>query len=192
MTQDTLKPILIVLTQGYADWETPLIAAAGASFYGVSVRHATPGGGDVTSMAGLRVTGLPDISLTGDEVLVLCGGDIWTGPQAPDLSSLLQAAQNRGQTVAGICAATLALGRAGLLDDVDHTSNGADFVDHFLPGYAGRGRYCDQPAAVSDGGVITAAGTAPVSFARHVLAASGVGADNLAQMQAMLGAELTS
>lgn len=192
MSQAALKPVLIVLPQGYADWETPLISAAGAAFYGLEVRHATPGGGNVTSMAGLQVTGLDDVTPNGDEVVVLCGGDIWTGPQAPDLSALLIQAHGRGQTVAGICAATLALGRAGLLDHVDHTSNGPDFIDNFLPGYAGRGRYCDQPSAMSDGGVITAAGTAPISFARHVLAAAGVAADDLAQMQAMLGAEMTT
>lgn len=184
------RPVLIVLPDGYADWETPLISAAAGSFFGLSVRHATPGGGDITSMAGLCVTGLPDVVPAEDEVIVICGGDRWLAPDAPDLSAILRAAHARGQTVAGICAGTVVLGRAGLLEAVAHTSNGRDFLDHYLPGLPGRERYQDGPAAVSDGGVVTAAGTAPVSFAQAVLTAAGVPEAQTAEMRALFAAEL--
>ncbi len=189
MDEATTQPVLIVLLDGFADWETPMISAVGSDFYGISVRHATPGGGEATSMGGLRVTGLPDIAVQGDEVIVLCGGDGWTRPDAPDLSAMLQAAHGRGQTVAGICAGTLALGRAGLLAGRAHTSNSLDFLRQSLPGYAGAAGYRDQPQAVADGGIITAPGTAPVSFAAAVLAAAGVDGQQLAQFRAMAGAE---
>ncbi len=186
---DALKPVLIVLIDGFADWETPLISAIGRDFYGLAVRHATPGGGDVTSIGGLRVCGLPDVAVQGDEVVVLCGSEGWTTPEAPDLSDLLRAAHGRGQAVAGICAGTLALGRAGLLDGRAHTSNSLDFLRHFLPDYTAAADYRDQPQAVADGGVISAPGTAPVTFAAEVLRAAGLGEDKLAQFLRMAGAE---
>lgn len=189
MTDAKLKPVLIVLLDGFADWETPLIAALGRDFYGLPVRHATPGGGDVSSMGGLRVTGLPDIRVQGDEVIVLCGSEGWTRPDAPDLSDMLRAAHGRGQTVAGICAGTLALGRAGLLSGRAHTSNGLDFLRRFLPDYTAAADYRDQPQAVADGGVISAPGTAPASFAAEVLRAAGLGEEQVAQFLHLAGAE---
>lgn len=189
MTDTHARPVLIVLIDGFADWETPMISAVGRDFYGLSVRHATPGGGDVGSIGGLRVTGLPDIDIHGDEVIVLCGSEGWTRADAPDLGAMLQAAHGRGQTVAGICAGTLALGRAGLLAGRAHTSNSLDFLRHFLPDYAGAADYRDQPQAVADGGVITAPGTAPATFAAEVLAAAGLDAQRLAEFRAMTGAE---
>lgn len=187
-----LKPILIVLPDGFADWETGLIGGAAPEFCGVTVRHATPGGGPVRSIGGLTVRDLPDIVLQGDEVVVLCGSDLWSEPQAPDLTEMLQNAHRRGQTIAGICAATLALGRAGLLDAVDHTSNGLWFVDQHLPGYAGRSLYRDVPHAVADGGVITAPGTAPLTFAALVLRAAGVPDEVVMQMRSVMTAETAS
>ncbi len=189
MTDATLKPVLIVLIDGFADWETPLIAAVGRDFYGLPVRHATPGGGDLTSIGGLRVTGLPDIAVQGDEVIVLCGSEGWTCPDAPDLAELLRQAHGRGQTIAGICAGTLALGRAGLLEGRAHTSNSLDFLRHHLPDYGGAGHYRDQPRAVAEGGIITAPGSAPATFAAEVLAAAGLDAERLAGFRGMAGAE---
>lgn len=186
---DALKPVLIVLIDGFADWETPLISAIGRDFYGLAVRHATPGGGDLTSIGGLTVAGLPDIQVQGDEVIVLCGSEGWTSADAPDLTEMLRAAHGRGQTVAGICAGTLALGRAGLLDGRAHTSNSLDFLRRFVPDYTGAADYRDQPQAVADGGIITAPGTAPVTFAAAVLAAAGLDAQKLAEFRAMAGAE---
>lgn len=184
-----LRPILIILPQGFADWETPLIATAAPEFCGVTVRHATPGGGNATSVAGLTVSGLPDVSLNGDEVIVLCGSDIWSSVDAPDLDEMLLQAHRNGQPIAGICGATLALGRAGLLTGVDHTSNGTAFMDHHLPAYEGRERYQDVPHAVADGRIITAPGTAPVTFASHVLRAAGVHEDTVRQVVQMITAE---
>ncbi|MFD1797549.1 thiamine biosynthesis protein ThiJ [Paracoccus aurantiacus] len=190
--RESLRPILIVLPNGYADWETPMISAAGADFYGVQVRHATPGGGDVVSMAGLRVTGLPDIAPRSDEIIVLCGGDIWASDNPPEVEGMLRKARDAGHVIAGICAGVTALARAGLLEGTDHTSNGTDFMDSVVPGYAGRERHRDTPRALSDNGIITAPGTAPRSFAEEVLRAAGVPEDQLNQMRALLQAENTA
>ncbi len=185
----TPRPVLIVLTQGYADWETPLIAAAASDFYGLKVRHATPGGGDVTSMGGLHVTGLPDLSLLPDEIVVVCGGNIWTTDSAPKIGPFLRKAHDDGHVIAGICAGVIPMARAGLLDKGAHSTNGLPFMDHYVPGYAGRARHQDTSSAVSDAGIITAAGTAPLTFALEVLKAAGVPSLQRGEMRQMLLAE---
>jgi putative intracellular protease/amidase len=59
-----------------------------------------------------------------------------------------------GQLVAAICAATLALAHAGLLDDREHTSNGREFIAKYVHKYRGPGMY-RASRAVRDHLVIT-------------------------------------
>jgi hypothetical protein len=65
----------------------------------------------------------------------------------------------------------LALARAGMLDDFHHTSNSREYLA--ASGYRGGSFYCDVPA-VTDEGVITAAGIAPVEFAREIFRTLGL------------------
>lgn len=183
-----MKPVIVLLTEGFADWETGLLAFA-AMEDGLEIRLTSPDGGDVTSIGGMRVTGLAPFRPGGDEVVVICGGTIWDRPEAPDLAEALAAAKARGATLAAICGGVAALARAGLLDGVAHTSNGRAWLDHVAPGYAGAALHRDQPQAVADGGVITAAGSAPASFAAEVLAAAGMAPNKVAQYRAILAAE---
>jgi putative intracellular protease/amidase len=89
--------------------------------------------------------------------------------------------------LAGICDGTRVLAQSGVLDTVRHTSNGAANLTD--TGYAGAALYQDVPWAVADQRVITAPGTAPVTFTAEVLRALGIDDDNLAAYLAMHGAE---
>jgi len=122
----------------------------------------------VTTIGGVRI--LPDLPLdqvspASSAMLILPGGKSWesgANPQAIDKARQFLAA---GKPVAAICAATLALGRAGLLDDRRHTSNAREYLA--ASGYGGASLYSDSPA-VMDRNLITASGIAPVDFAYQI------------------------
>ncbi len=163
--------IAIALAQDFADWEPALLAAAARSYLGVEIVYATPDGRPVTSMGGLNVT--PDTSYDAldpenIDALIVPGGLSWEKGTAVDLGGLVHRFRDRDRLVAGICAAASALGGTGVLNDVAHTGN--SLASHkAYPAYSGENLYRDQPKAVSDGGIITAAGSAPVSFAVEIL-----------------------
>lgn len=175
-----MTTFVTILTEGYADWESALLNATARQHFGVTTLFATPGGAPVTSAAGLRIT--PDLAIEAVDVgaldvLVVNGGPAWALPDAPDVSALLQAARDAGKIVAGICDGTVAMARAGLLDEVAHTSNDPQNLPP--TGYRGAAHYRDQPHAVTDGTLITAPGTAPVTFMTAVLKALGLGSGEL-------------
>ena len=114
------------------------------------------------------------------DVLVLCGGTIWQSDAPPDLSAPVARFLAAGKPVAGICDATVALGRMGVLDARAHTGNDAAQLPEAVPAYRGAAHYRDQPQAVADRNVITASGAAPVTFAHEILKAIGLGSDELA------------
>lgn len=185
-----MTTILTILTEGFADWETALLNAGARQYYGITTLFATPGGKPVRSAGGLLVTpdvAVEDIDVGAIDALVVNGGTAWSQPDAPDISATLMAARDAGKTVAAICDATLALARAGLLDGIAHTSNSAE---NLAPtGYAGAAHYRDQPSAVVSGRIVTAPGTAPVSFMGGVLETLGLRDGNLDFYLGMYGAE---
>ncbi|MDY4798282.1 MAG: type 1 glutamine amidotransferase family protein [Bullifex sp.] len=130
----------------------------------------------VITMGGLTIVPditLKEISVLSQSILLLPGGNTWSeekhGPVVDKAKEILTS----GGTVAAICGATLALASAGLLDERPHTSNGPGFLEMFCPSYRGTNHYVDEPA-VSDGKLITAAGTAPLEWAREILDVLGV------------------
>ncbi|PMQ11064.1 DJ-1/PfpI family protein [Janthinobacterium sp. AD80] len=181
---------ITILTDNFADWETALLNSTARLYYGFYTRFATPGGQPVTSSGGMLVTpqlALEDILLDELDLLMVCGGSSWQSGKAPDLTALLRAAQAKNIVLAGICDGTRVLAQAGVLDNVRHTSNSA--ANLLETGYAGAALYQDVPWAVADQRIITAPGTAPVSFTAEVLRALGIVDDNLAGYLAMHGAE---
>lgn len=175
-----MAKLVTILAPGFADWETALLNAAARGYYGLDTHFATPGGTPVVSSGGMQVTpdmAVEDIDADDIDALIVCGGSAWTGENAPDVSKALREARDAGKTVAAICDGTLALARAGLLDDVEHTSNSPDNLPP--SGYKGAEHYKDQPQAVVDGRIVTAPGTAPVSFMRGVMRTLGFENDEL-------------
>lgn len=123
----------------------------------------------VTTVGGVRI--LPDTTLdqldpARSAMLILPGGSRWmTGDGNVPYAKQARAFVEAGVPVAAICGATVGLAAEGLLDDRAHTGNSLDEIS--TSGYAGAAHYRDEPA-VTDRGVITAGGIAPIEFAREI------------------------
>jgi len=124
-------------------------------------------------MGGIKV--VPDLTPSdfapeSASILILPGGDAWTEGEVPAVSRAVCDLVALNRPVAAICAATLALAHAGLLDSRLHTSNGAGFVEKYVPKYRGQNLY--RPLrSIRDRGVITANGLAPFAFAAEIFRA---------------------
>lgn len=185
-----MTTMVTILAEGFADWETALLNAAAHAFYKVETKYATPGGTPVTSLGGMTVR--PDLALEAIDVaaydaIIVCGGNIWQSPDAPDIAPLLAKAKAQGKLIGLICDATLAAAKTGLLDDVRHTSNGAGYLD--ATGYGGKALYRDTSAAVTDAKIVTAAGTSAVSFMAAVMDGLGLVDENLSYYVGMHAAQ---
>ncbi len=161
----------VLVFDGFADWEPAFALAELRRSGGLDVVTLGFSAEPMRSMGGLRVT--PDRTIARLDpadvrVLILPGGDMWEGdyPRA-ELEALLAALQLAGVPIAAICGATLALARAGLLDDHAHTSNERGYLERLAPAYVGSSWYSDE-LAVRDRGLITASGLGPTEFAREI------------------------
>jgi len=161
----------VLVFDGFADWEPAFALAELRRTGGLDVVTVGFTQAEVRSMGGLRV--VPDRSLAGlspsaVRLLLLPGGDLWEGsyPRA-EVGAVLTDLIRAGVPIAAICGATLAVARAGVLDDRAHTSNELAYLQRMVPEYAGAGRYVDA-LAVRDRGLITASGAGPTEFAREI------------------------
>lgn len=185
------KTIGLVFIDGYADWEFGLLSAAiggGEKWFDGRAIALSPQVRPLRSIGGLLLTPErntdPEANQDLDGVAVI-GSDGWS-QDAPDIAPLLTSVAARGGVTGGICAGTLALARAGLFAKAAHTSNGRDWISEFAPGYAGQENYRDVPHAVADGKVVSAAGSAPGTFALAFLKALHPDqADKVDEMKAM-------
>lgn len=170
------KAVHVALYDTLADWELGHLTASinNGEFQREPGRYrvVTVGLGrePITTMGGMRITpeiALDEVSADDSAMLILAGSATWVpdGNKAfVDKARELLAA---GVPVAAICGATFGLAAGGLLDEIAHTSNAAEFLT--MSGYSGAGGYREE-LAVTDGDVITASGIAPVEFAREVFA----------------------
>ncbi len=168
------QTVHLFIFETLADWE-PAFAIAGINKpafqtqpgrYSVKTVGLTPT--PVKTMGG--VTLLPDLTLDQLEpaqsaMLILPGGDTWDEGQNIEAAQKAKDFLAAGVPVAAICGATAGLARLGLLDDKRHTSNAPDYLQ--ATNYQGAALYINEPA-VTDGRLITAAGTAPLDFAYHI------------------------
>ena len=176
----------VLIFDGFADWEPALALAELRRSGNLNVVTVGFNSKPATSMGGLRV--LPDQTLASlnpahIRLLLLPGGDMWESADYPrgELETLLRQLHDARVPIAAICGGTLALGRAGLLNDRAHTSNFRDYLPKMVPEYRG-GQYYRDELAVRDRGVITASGLGATEFAREVLAELGVFEDNIREL----------
>lgn len=187
-----MAKVAVILTQGFADWEYALVAGTGGPFYGLDVRFFAPEIGEVRSQGGLVAVvshRLDEIPQWSPQVVVVVGGTIWASENAPDIGGVLKGQHTGGGVVAGICGGTLALARAGLLNETPHTSNDADFLGQNAKGYSGSVHFRESAAAISSNRVLTAPGTAPVSFTAAIFESAGLDRDAVQQFRKMMAAE---
>ena len=117
---------------------------------------------------------LRNLTVDDTELLILPGGDQWLGSYPRrEVDEVLTTFEARGIPIAGICAATIALARAGLFRGRRHTSNGKAFLLKNAPGYETPDSDVDT-LAIQDRGVISANGFGAVEFAREIFAELGV------------------
>ena len=175
----TPTPVHLYVTDTMADWE-PGHAIAHISGHTQYQREPgryvvrTVGAADdpIRTMGGMTI--VPDTTFAAltpesSALLILPGAETWQdADRHADAIDAARAFLDAGTPVAAICGATYGLAAAGLLDDRDHTSNAAVFLQS--SGYAGADRYREEPA-VTDRGLITASGAHPVDFAAQIFEA---------------------
>jgi putative intracellular protease/amidase len=125
----------------------------------------------VLTMGGLRI--MPDCTLKdchpdNSDLLILPGGDTWLQPFHSGILAKAEEFLAAGLVVAGICGATIGLAQAGILNNRCHTSNDLNYLKAVSNNYTGEDKYC-QKLAVTDGGLVTASGIAPIEFSYEVL-----------------------
>jgi putative intracellular protease/amidase len=170
--------VFVLVFDGFADWEP---AHALAELRRRGHRQVTSVGfsaGSVVSMGGLRVVPdgtLSDVKPAKTALFLMPGGEMWERGEYPadELEPILRSLEGVGVPIAAICAATVALARAGLLRARRHTSNGRDYLARLAPGYDNQAGYVEEPA-VRDRRVITAGGLHAVEFAREIFIELGV------------------
>jgi putative intracellular protease/amidase len=172
-----MKEVLFVILQDYADWEAAHIAAAlneedgGNTKY--CVRTVSLSKQPVRSIGGFYT--LPDYDLSSVPedfaAVLLIGGNSWRKQESAAVAELVKKAIERKALVGAICDATVFLGMHGFLNNVRHTSNTLDSLKAGAKErYTNEKQYIAEQA-VSDGGVVTANGTAYIEFAREVMLA---------------------
>lgn len=168
--------IHVGIYDGWADWEAGHVLGHLGSgdwqpdgrWYDVLL--VSDGVGHVTTKGGLTLS--PDLSIAevdpaASALLVLPGSATWlTGGNRP-FAELGQQFLEQGRAVAAICGATVGLASVGALNERRHTSNAPQILE--VDGYAGHELYAHE-LAVTDRGLVTASGIAPVEFARAVFA----------------------
>jgi putative intracellular protease/amidase len=167
------RTAFVLIRSGFADWEAASALAELRRTFGYSVKAIGLSSESVVSMGGFEV--IADLSISefvpeSASILILPGGDAWTEGEVAEVSHAVRAVVALSRPVAAICAATLALAHAGLLDSRLHTSNGKGFIEKHVSKYRGQDLY--QPLrSVRDKCVVTANGLAPFAFAAEIFRA---------------------
>lgn len=171
------KEILFVLLDRFADWEGAYIAPnlslgvepGSESKYVVKTVSVIKE--PVVSCGGFKV--LPDYGINDIPAdyagIILIGGMSWFTPEAEFIVPVVKDAIRNKKLVAGICNASVFLGKHGFLNQVNHTSNGVDYLKSYAGiNYTGESHYLNEPA-VRSGNIVTANGFSALEFCREIL-----------------------
>lgn len=164
--------VYFLIFEGFADWQAALALCEIRRPGDWCVQTVGFSAAAVVSMGGL--TAQPDVSLAQVDLaraamLIVPGGHLWLRGEGSEAVAIIRHAHDAGVPVAGIDSGVLALGRAGLLDQVRHTGNWAGQLAGQVADYSGEPWYDDTVLAVSDGGVITASHLGSVEFAHDII-----------------------
>lgn len=170
----TVKEVLLVLTDRWADWEASYAIAEINACPGYVVKTIAVDKQPKSSIGGLRACIDYDFSeytsLDNLALLILPGGFSWAEQTYDEIADFVRKAQARKVPIAAICGATQFLAKHGFLNQVQHTGDEPEYFYNALknePGYTGHQHFVFSQV-VMDGGIITANETAAVAFA-HTL-----------------------
>ena len=172
------KEIIFVLLNNFADWEAAYTAVCinTGVIPGRPVKYTAKTLSltkePIASIGGFRVLPDYDIHTLPEDCagLVMVGGDNnWFSPEAEFLVPLVEKMIRENKLVAGICNASVFLGKHGFLNHVKHTSNSLEYLKNIAgSNYTGDAHYIKKQA-VRDGNIVTANGTAQLEFCREIL-----------------------
>jgi putative intracellular protease/amidase len=110
---------------------------------------------------------LREVEVTANDLLLLPGGPPWEESKNDAIIPFVEEVHHKKCTIAAICAATTILAKLGILDEIEHTSNGAGYIEKYVPDYSGQAHFVNTPA-VCDERVITANGAGMIEFAYEI------------------------
>ena len=169
-----VKNIYLFVFDTLSDWEIGYVTAGISNPWmqinpnKYQIRTFSLDGKAVRTIGGIQILpdmGLDEVNASDAEMLILPGGFIWENDENHQIDQLIRDFHDSEIKIAGICGATYGLAKLGLLDSIKHTSNSKKYI--LSSNYAGSHNYQDQPS-VSDEGIITATGVAPIEFARDI------------------------
>lgn len=170
------KKAYLLVFEGLADWEPAHILCELRKSGQYEVQTAGFSLEPVTTMGGVTI--LPDVTIAeiaaeDTAVFILPGGRMWEQQGNEPLQALLRELHAEEVPLAAICGATLEIARAGLTQEVRHTSNILPYLQGLVPGYRDQDYYVNE-FAVADQNIVTANGLGSVEFAREILKLLGV------------------
>jgi len=168
--------VYCLIFDGFSDWEIGYVLPE-LKNNGVDIVTVGFNPDAVESMGGLIVvphTMLSKVDADEADLLIIPGGKRWHNEElADEIAETLREFNNKNKPIAAICGATIALGRAGLLNDCKHTSNVKEYLQDYSKEHYHGDQYLEQ-LAVTDNNIITASGLGSLEFAAEILKAIGI------------------
>ena len=168
---DNIKnEILIVLTEGWNDWEASYAIAVTNSFSDYEVRTIGLDNFSKISMGGIKAS--IDYSIKTYQnfnklaMVILPGGLSWEENDYIEIAEFIKIIIDLKIPIAAICGATTFLCKHGLLDNIKHTGDSLELFKK-QEGYRGEEFYI-QAQIVVDNKIITANETAALEFAYEI------------------------